>query len=149
MFIGVDAGTSVVKAVGFGFEGKIASKSEYSVPTRSSAPGYAEQNLDEVLDAVGRAVRDVFSDYHRTVELLSITAQGGGLWLMDCHGLPIRPTVIWSDGRAADVVEQWMTDGTSDEAVRLNGNMPFSGSAAALIRHFELHEQVSLKRATT
>ena len=149
MLIGVDAGTSVVKAVGFDFDGNILATAELPIATRSSEPGLAEQDFEEILRAVGETIRHVVADRSDGVEILAITAQGDGLWLLDQDGHPVRPGMLWSDGRASAIVEHWMADGTAEEAFRRNGNVPFAGSAAALLRHLERHEPDALMRSAT
>ena len=52
MLIGLDAGTSVVKAVAFGNEGEALRVASRPLRTEVPAPGRAEQDLEAVIAAV-------------------------------------------------------------------------------------------------
>lgn len=147
MLIGVDAGTSVVKAVAFSDEGealRVASR-----PTRivTPAPGRAEQELEEVIAAVGEVVREVAGG--EAVERLGITAQGDGLWLLDAEGRQVRRPILWSDARAAPIVTDWMESGIAERAFCRSGSMPFPGAAAPLLAHLQEEEPAALEAAAT
>jgi sugar (pentulose or hexulose) kinase len=147
MLIGVDAGTSVVKAVAFGDDGAVLHVASRPLRTRVPAPGRTEQDLDEVIAAVAAVVREVAAA--RNPELLGITAQGDGLWLLDAEGRQVRPPILWSDARAAGIVTDWMASGVAERAFRRSGSMPFPGAAAPLLAYLQQTEPASLRRATT
>jgi erythritol kinase (D-erythritol 1-phosphate-forming) len=147
VLIGLDAGTSVVKAVAFADGGeavRVASR-----PTRmiSPAPGHAEQDLEEVIAAVGEVVREVAAG--QRVDLLGITAQGDGLWLLDATGRQVRRPILWSDARAAPIVTEWMATGIAERAFRRSGNMLFPGAAAPLLASLQQGDRDALLAATT
>ena len=147
MLIGLDAGTSVVKAVAFGNDGEALRVASRPLPTEVPAPGRAEQDLESVIAAVAAVVREVAGG--EAVELLGITAQGDGLWLLDREGQQVRPPILWSDARAAAIVTEWMTSGIAERAFRRSGNMLFPGAAAPLLAHLQREEPVSLRAAET
>jgi len=147
MLIGVDAGTSVVKAVAFTDEGEAVRVAGRPTRTYSPAPGRSEQDLEEVIAAVGEVVREVSAG--ERVDLLGITAQGDGLWLLDANGYQVRPPILWSDARAAAIVAEWMDSGIAEEAFRRSGNMLFPGAAAPLLAFMQCEEPESLRATTT
>ena len=59
MIIGVDAGTSVVKAVAFADDGEVLRVAARPTRTLAPVPGHAEQDLEEIIAAVGEVVREV------------------------------------------------------------------------------------------
>jgi sugar (pentulose or hexulose) kinase len=147
VILGVDAGTSVVKAVAFTADGtalRVAGR-----PTRivTPAPGQAEQDLEEVLAAVGDVIRDAAAG--EPVDLVGITAQGDGVWLLDGHGQEVRPPILWSDARAAPIVTEWLASGIAERAFRRSGNMLFPGAAAPVLAWLQREETASLRRAAT
>ena len=81
VLIGLDAGTSVVKAVAFDDDGDVLRVAAQPTQTIVPAPGRNEQDLEEVIAAAGTVIREVARG--ERVELLGITAQGDGLWLLD------------------------------------------------------------------
>jgi sugar (pentulose or hexulose) kinase len=147
MLIGLDAGTSVVKAVAFGHDGDALLVASRPLRTNIPAPGRAEQDLEEVLAAAGAVVREVAAA--EPVEMLGITAQGDGLWLLDREGRQVRPPILWSDARAAGIVTEWMASGVAERAFRRSGNMLFPGAAAPLLAYLEREEPASLQAAET
>ncbi len=147
MIIGVDAGTSVVKAVAFADDGFVLRVAARPTRTVIPAPGRSEQDLEDVLEAVGAVVREVSAG--EPVELLGITAQGDGLWLLDREGRQVRPPILWSDARAAAIVNEWLVSGIAERGFRRSGNMIFPGAAAPLLAWLQQEEPASLRAATT
>lgn len=147
MLIGVDAGTSVVKAVAFTGDGDVLRVASRPTRTIVPAPGRNEQELEEVIAAVGEVVREVSGG--EAVDLLGITAQGDGLWLLDEAGQQVRRPILWSDARAAALVNAWMASGVAETAFRRSGNMIFPGSPAPLLAFLQEDEPASLQAAAT
>lgn len=147
MIVGVDAGTSVVKAVAFADDGEVLRVAGRPTRTLTPAPGRSEQDLDAVIAAVGEVIREVSAG--EPVDLLGITAQGDGVWLLDAEGRQVRPPILWSDARAAEIVTEWMATGVAERAFRISGNMLFPGAAAPLLAYLQEEEPESLRAATT
>ena len=100
-----------------------------------------------MIAAVGAVVREVAAG--EPAELLGITAQGDGLWLLDREGRQVRPPILWSDARAAAIVTEWMASGVAERAFRRSGNMLFPGAAAPLLAYLQREEPASLRAAAT
>ena len=95
-----------------------------------------EHDMREVWDAVVATVREAVD---RPVRLLAVTAQGDGAWLVGEDGEPLRPAVLWNDGRAADVVRGWRADGTLERAYRINGSLTNAGLPNAILGETRPH----------
>ncbi len=147
MIIGVDAGTSVVKSVAFAENGDVLRVSARPTTTRSPLSGHTEQDPEEVIAAVGETIREIAHD--EVPSMIGITAQGDGVWLMDAEGTPTRPAILWSDARAAGIVERWMGDGTAAAAFLRSGNMLFPGAAAPTLRYLKESDPSALAGAVT
>ena len=133
MIIGIDAGTSVVKAAAFTNEGKNLAVESRRVKLYNPRPNYSEQDVEEILRAVGEVVQSVVERLEESVDAIGITGQGDGLWLLDEEGHPIRPGITWLDARANPIVEQWMASGVFETHFHKNGNVIFPGCHAPLI----------------
>jgi len=132
-WIAVDVGTSVIKAVAFDGEGgEIALARENSKVLRTDA-GWAEQSMEGVWKAVSATARSVVVELREPVEGIAITAQGDGCWLVDGEGRPTGNAVLWNDGRAGDIVEQWRADGAIEKAFRVSGSVPYAGLPNAIL----------------
>ncbi|TIP04604.1 MAG: carbohydrate kinase [Mesorhizobium sp.] len=109
VIIGIDSGTSVIKAVAFELNGRhIASA---SVPNRyaSGADGSATQSLSQTwLDCATalRALADKVGNLAARAAALAVTAQGDGTWLVGRQDEPVADAWLWLDARAAPTVER-------------------------------------------
>src|SRR5690625_1593526 len=148
-YIGVDVGTTITKAAAIGADG--AELHVEAVPTALLRPNddQVEQDIGAVLEAVAGAVRQVARRLPAAPELLSITGQGDGLWLLDAAGDPVRPAVSWLDARGRHIVERWAQDGTADLVFERNGGMLFSGASAVAMAALEETEPETLDAAAT
>jgi erythritol kinase (D-erythritol 1-phosphate-forming) len=147
MRVCVDVGTSVVKAVAYDDGGRETAVARRAVAVERPAPGHAEQDMAVVWDAVADTLREVGERLPERVDLIAITAQGDGCWLVDQDGEPVRPAPLWSDGRNPGVVEAWQQDGTLERAFRINGSLSFPGLPNAILPWLREHEPAALERA--
>ena len=103
-FLGLDLGTSALKAVLVDDEQQILA--DASVPLRTSAPhpAWSEQNPEDwwhALEAAAANLRESAPEAWRGVRAIGLSGQMHGAVLLDRGGTPIRPTILWNDGRAA------------------------------------------------
>lgn len=130
----VDAGTTVIKSVVFDAEGRELAVTRRDTTVRHPSRAHCEQDMVEVWEAVVATVREAVELVARPVRLLAVTAQGDGAWLVDPDRKPLRPAILWNDGRAADVVRGWRADGTLERAYRLNGSLTNAGLPNAILQ---------------
>ena len=124
LIVGVDSGTSVVKAVAFDLEGRQLDLA--ALPNHYEEPGggAVEQDMARtwqdtatVLRLLGEKVEGLAE---RTVAL-AVTGQGDGTWLIDRAGLPVAPAWLWLDSRAAAIVEELDRAGVRADIYRHTG----------------------------
>ncbi len=144
----LDVGTSVVKAVAFDDNGTEIAVTRESVPIARTRPGWSEQDMQAVWNAVKKTIRGTAAQVADDVQFLSVTAQGDGCWLIDEAGNPTGPAILWNDGRASSLVEHWRTDGTLEKTFRLNGTGVFPGSQSAILRWLQQHDPEHVERST-
>lgn len=145
--IGIDAGTSAVKAVLFDDDWACLRTATRAVDVQRPHPGWSEQDPDAVWAAVVAVVREV-ADGAR-VDSLSVTAQGDGCWLIDEAGRPVRAAMLWNDARATGEVDRWDGDGLLDEAFDRTGSWGFAGLAHAQLAWLAAHEPHVVAAADT
>lgn len=146
--ISVDAGTTMIKAVGYDNEGRELVVVRQETTVNRLRPGWAEQDMVAVWDAVVYTVRSVAHQLTETVEFVAITAQGDGAWLVDGAGAPTGPAILWSDGRAAPLIQAWTADGTLNRAFEVNGSLAASGLPNAILSWLAANDQARLDRST-
>ena len=94
--LGLDAGTSVVKAAIFDLQGNELSRGARSVPITNPEPHLAEEDMQEVWVAATEAISHALVNSSvRADEILGISAtgQGDGSWLLE-KPLPAAPGLV-------------------------------------------------------
>lgn len=102
--IGVDLGTSSLKALLLRQDGWVAGAITRSYPLVMPQPGWAEQDPQEWWIIACAAIRALLDDTGVTPAAVRAIAVGGqmhGTVLLDDRGMPLRPAIIWPDGRTA------------------------------------------------
>jgi sugar (pentulose or hexulose) kinase len=149
--LGLDAGTSVVKAAIFDLEGNELSRGAKSVPITNPEPHLAEEDMQEVWVAATEAIREALvGGAVKADEILglSATGQGDGSWLIDGDGRPKGPALLWTDGRAGDIVDTWASDGSITRQFDVSGLGPYAGTTTALLRWRQENQAELLQGAT-
>ncbi|MFF1279258.1 FGGY family carbohydrate kinase [Streptomyces sp. NPDC058299] len=146
MFVGIDVGTSLVKAAAFDRSGRALAVEARPVGLDLSG-GTVEQDAGEVYAAVTAVLEALTARVPEPVELAGLTGQGDGLWLVDAAGRPVRSAISWMDGRAHELVDRWLADGTVEAVFRRTGGALFPGSPGPLLAWLDRHEPASLDRA--
>ncbi|MDX3100228.1 FGGY-family carbohydrate kinase [Nonomuraea angiospora] len=143
----VDAGTTVIKAVGYDAEGAEAFVARRETVVSRPLPGHAEQDMNAVWDAVAATVREVAAQLDG-VDFVAVTAQGDGCWLVGPDGEPTGPAILWNDARAASAVDGWTRSGIAAEAFRLNGSSAASGLPHAILTWLRANDPGRLERSS-
>lgn len=109
ILIGIDAGTSVIKAVAFDAAGRQLAVS--SVPNRyaSRPDGAVTQPLAQTWADCAAALRGLgerIAGLAARTAALAVTAQGDGTWLVGRGDAPVGDAWLWLDARAASTVER-------------------------------------------
>lgn len=149
ILLGVDVGSSTIRATAFDERGAIIAANATSVTLTSRHPGWQEVEQDVVFAAVGQAIRELLQTLPETPALLCLTAPTDGLWLVDANGLPVRPAIVSSDRRALAYTEDWSAHAILSTVYRRAGYAPGPQTQAALLRWFLDHEIESLERTGT
>jgi sugar (pentulose or hexulose) kinase len=148
--IGIDAGTSVVKAVAFDEEGNEFCVHEAAVPLHRPERSWVEQDMNElwgtVKSCLGKVARHL-RESERQLAGIGITSTGDGTWMIDREGNPVRHGILWCDGRASKIIEEWHSRGVAREAFEICGTSVFTGSQAAQLSWLRDAEPSSLARA--
>ena len=100
IWLGLDVGTTAVKAAAYRQNGKVVASHEVASKVIRGSDGANEQEMDDVWAHVVACLRSVVSQCtdHEIVSL-GIAAQGDGCWALDENGDPARNAILWSDTR--------------------------------------------------
>lgn len=126
MLIGLDIGTTNVKAVAFGDEGKILATAERANSTFSPEPGWSEQQPDEVLRNVLATLDEVIRLTARSRQAnkpagIVFSAAMHGLAAVDKTGQPLTNFLLWSDLRADSIAQDLRRNAKGLELYRKTG----------------------------
>ena len=149
--LGLDAGTSVVKAAIFDLQGNELSRGARSVPITNPEAHLAEENMDDVWEAATVAIQEALVNSSVRGEQilgLSATGQGDGSWLIGADGRPKGPAILWTDGRAGDIVDGWNSDGSITRQFDVSGTGPYAGTTSAILRWRQENQADLLDGAT-
>ncbi|MBO0961599.1 gluconokinase [Neobacillus sp. MM2021_6] len=101
--IGLDVGTTSVKACVFNLHGKLMADVEKVITSNYPQQGWVEQNPDEIEQSAILAIREVIEKAAiEKNELVSLgfSAAMHSLICINGEGKPISPALIWADGRS-------------------------------------------------
>ncbi|MFO1105142.1 MAG: FGGY-family carbohydrate kinase [Amaricoccus sp.] len=118
ILIGIDSGTSVVKAVAFDLAGRQIAAAAVLNRFETGADGSARQPLERTWGDCAQALRglaDKVEGLARRTAAIAVTAQGDGTWLVGAGDAPVGDAWLWLDARAAPSVAR-LTAGALERA---------------------------------
>jgi xylulokinase len=144
--LGVDLGTSGVKAILLGVDGRPLGEAAAGYPVDSPHPGWAETDPPAWWRAVVTAVRAARDQAAGAqVAAVGLDGQMHGLVLTDAAGQPLRPALLWADARAVEETAAWRRLPEPRRAALANPIVP--GMAGPLLRWVARHEPQTYRRA--
>ena len=148
-FLGIDLGTSAVKALILDEEERVLATASLAVPAPSHpAPLASEQEIGSWWTAVS-AVLDQLAAEHAPlmarVRGIGLSGQMHGLSLLDAADRPVRPAMLWNDGRAVREAEELQAEGPG--LSRILGVPAMAGLTAPKLLWLKRHEPATLDRA--
>jgi sugar (pentulose or hexulose) kinase len=147
-FIGIDSGTTSIKAVLFDLQGNELAKEAQTLVAICPREDMYEEDMYEIWDKAVKCVRSLAERYPKDeIVGIGVTAQGDGLWLIDEAGEPVRNGMCFCDGRASEFVDMWVKDGMCDELFRCTGTRIFTGNQNGIVRWMDKYEKESLNRS--
>ncbi|MEM7642089.1 MAG: FGGY family carbohydrate kinase [Pseudomonadota bacterium] len=130
LILGIDVGTTSVKAGLVGQDSRVVASFAESYPTRRSAGGVVEQDARDWLRLVDRAVAQV-SGHRSDILAVGLCSQVNTHVFLGADDQPLMPAIVWQDGRAkAEAAE---LDARVDEAQKIawwGAPMPIDASHA-------------------
>jgi xylulokinase len=136
--IGLDIGTSSTKGVLIDADdGRVLATAERSYPLAVPRPLWAEQDPEDWWRAA-RAVLDEL-DADRSAGI-GLTGQMHGLVALGADDRPLRPAILWNDGRSQAQCDALVEALGLRRLVALSGNRAFAGFTAPKLRWMAEHE---------
>jgi xylulokinase len=104
MYLGIDLGTSAVKVVLVDDAQTITGSAEEALAPARPKPSWSEDDPDSWIAAVERALYRLRAEHPAAVaatRAIGLSGQMHGALLLDAGDRPLRPAILWNDGRAA------------------------------------------------
>src|SRR5215211_5165566 len=100
MLLGLDLGTSSIKALLLAEDGAVLGEGSASYAVRAPRPGWAETSPEDWWEAVVEATAAAVDRRGAEVTALGLSGQMHGVVLADELGFPLRPAILWADARS-------------------------------------------------
>jgi glycerol kinase len=136
LLIGVDEGTTAVKAVLYDEKLTPLKEARRRKQSRHPHPGWVEQDGEEILESVVDAIAELLDDAPGEVVGCGLDHQGESVLAWDADtGKPLSPVVVWQDKRQTELLAQ-----LDEEAIRARSGLPLdpyfsAGKLAWLLRN--------------
>jgi len=115
VLVGVDIGTSSVKASAYDEKGFLLAKSSHHVDTFIPQQGWAEQEPMQWWGAVCNVLKDITRSVSPAwIAAIGLSGQCPGHVLVDAAFQPVGRAIIWSDRRAVEEAV-WLKENISDQ----------------------------------
>ncbi len=123
LLLGIDAGTSRVRALVFTPEGRALSEGSQAAETRCPKPRWAEQDAEAIWQACATAIRKAVLPIDRPERIrgLAISSVGEAFVPLDKKGAPTFPAIAWYDQRTTGELERLFAAIGRDELFDITG----------------------------
>ncbi len=138
MHLGIDIGTSGVKVVALTAEGDVADQATSPLDVSNPAPGWSEQNPNDWWIATCDAVMHIDPAIRRQIQAIGLSGQMHGATLLDTNDQPLRPAILWNDGRSAE--ECAAIEAAVPDSRHITGNLAMPGFTAPKLQWVRDHE---------
>jgi sugar (pentulose or hexulose) kinase len=146
--LGIDIGTSVVKSVLFDVQGREVVVARRESQVSRPHPNWSEADMELVWALTLATLKEVAADGRGDAVLgIGITGTCCGAWLVDAQGSPVRTAILWNDGRAADILEEWQRSDLFRAIFAISGNALFPGYTLSVLAWLQRNEPDTLASA--
>jgi len=150
MYLGIDLGTSALKAVLLADDGHIVAQQSAPLEVSRPHPHWSEQSPADWWRALGLALGELARaqpQAMRAVRAIGLSGQMHGAVLLDAAGEVLRPAILWNDGRSepqcAELTER------VPRLAQIAGNLAMPGFTAPKLLWVRDHQpQIFAKVAT-
>jgi len=140
--LGIDIGTSSVKAVATAEDGGVIAEAAAPLEVARPRPLWSEQSPDDWWTATRRAVHALGGRIDGGLAALrgvGLSGQMHGATLLDDADRPLRPAILWNDGRSAAECRE--LEAREPSSRDITGNIAMPGFTAPKLLWVERHER--------
>lgn len=141
MYLGIDAGTSEIKALVLDDDGAIVAVAGAPLTVQRPHPHWSEQQPEEWWNALNQALTQLRSKVGKRwsgIRSIGLSGQMHGAVLLGHNGKVLRPCILWNDTRSAEQCETLTRN--SPQLHRIAGNLAMPGFTAPKLLWVAEHE---------
>jgi xylulokinase len=140
--VGLDVGTTGVKALAVTTEGEVVASAEEAYPLSTPHPGWSEQDPEDWHRASERALARLGVEPTR----IGFSGQMHGLVALDENDRVLRPAILWNDQRTAAECAEIEERVGLERLISLTGNRALPGFTAPKLLWLRRHEPETYRR---
>ncbi len=135
--VGLDVGTTGVKAIAISPTGEVLARAEHGYPLSTPHPGWSEQDPEDWWRASEAALAEL--EWQRG-DPLGFSGQMHGLVTLDANERVLRPAILWNDQRTAAECAEIEERVGLERLIELTGNRALAGFTAPKLLWLRRHE---------
>lgn len=142
LLLGLDVGTSGAKAVLVAEDGRVVAAATEEYPLSTPRPLWSEQDPADWWRGTRAALRRVVTQSGAASEIagLGLTGQMHGAVFCDDADEPIRPAILWNDGRTGPQCDEIERRVGAERLISIAGNPALAGFQAPKVLWLREHE---------
>jgi xylulokinase len=141
--IGLDVGTSSVKGIAIDEAGTVLGIAERGHPLSVPHAGWAEQDPDDWVRGAREVLAELDADH---ADGIGLAGQMHGLVALGHDDRPLRPAILWNDGRTQAQCDAIEARVGRDRLLALTGNRALAGFTAPKLLWLAEHEPETYSR---
>lgn len=148
-FLGIDIGTSSVKAVVVDEEGTVVASAQRQYDILKPQLKYAEQDVEALWESTKLAIKEALAQKDGIAErirAIGLSGQMHGLVLLDQRLKPVRNAIIWADQRSKKEIQQIYKIIPQEEYAKFTLNALSTGFLISSLMWVKQHETENFKR---
>ena len=134
--VGIDVGTTGVKALAISPDGEVLARAEVGYPLSTPQPGWSEQDPEDW----ARAAEDALAQLGVEPAGIGLSGQMHGLVCLDAQDRVLRPAILWNDQRTGEQCAEIEARVGRERLVALTGNRALPGFTAPKLLWLREHE---------
>lgn len=134
--LGIDVSTTATKALLIDEHGAVVSVVATEYPFEMPHPLWSEQDASLFWNGTVQSIRGVLEKSQvnpRNIVAVGLTGQMHGATLLDAHGEPLRPCILWNDQRTQKQCDEITARVGKERVLQLTGNPVLTGFTAPKI----------------
>jgi xylulokinase len=144
LYLGIDIGTSAVKALLMDEAGSVCAQASSRLAVSRPHPLWSEQQPDDWWESTNAAVLALDPVLRSAVVAVGLSGQMHGATLLDRGNRPLRPAILWNDGRSG--AECAAMEEKCPELPAITGNRAMPGFTAPKLLWVRDHEPEVFKQ---